>query len=158
MAVAAQKAVSSLMRKTLERKAAEARVKFRFNEKQVEKILLNYVKNKDSGPYNELLKVIKDFKLNDENYKILLEDSLSCVVLLGRDVKQFIELTCSVEWASRSEDLVELFSKFVLSLVTAHTYHCPSIMTCLTKLFKGKCCSLSCESFYKLYLFFLFYL
>lgn len=145
MAVAAQKTVSSLMRKTLERQAAVQRMKFKFSEKHVERILLRYVKEKDSGPYNQLLKVLKEYPLNDENYKLLFEDSLSCVVLLGRELKQFVDLVCSVEWASRSEDLVEIFSKFVLSLVTAHTYHCPRVMTCLMKIFKGNCCSIFCK-------------
>ncbi|CAH0748486.1 unnamed protein product [Diatraea saccharalis] len=136
MAVAAQKSVASLMRKTLERKAAVARVKFRFKTNQVEQILLSYINDKNLGPYSELLKVLQDFPLNDDNYRILFEDSLSCVVLLGREFKQFIELVCSVEWMNRSEELVELFSRFVLNLVTAHNYHCPTVMTCLMKHFK----------------------
>ncbi|XP_049867067.1 RNA polymerase I-specific transcription initiation factor RRN3 [Pectinophora gossypiella] len=137
MAMAAQKSVASLMRKTLDRQAAVARVKFRFKKNQVEQILLTYVRDGNIGPYSELLKVLQDCPLTDANYQILFEDCLSCVVLLGREMKQFVDVLCNVDWAGRSEDLVELFSRFMLSLVTAHTYHCPRVMTCLIKLFKA---------------------
>lgn len=137
MAVAAQKTISTLMRKTLDRQAAVAREKFKFNKNQVEQILLAYVRDQKTGPYNDLLKVLKEIPLNDENYQILFEDSLSCVVLLGRNFKPYVELVCNIEWAGRREDLVELFSRFVLSLLTAHTYHCECVMNCLIKLFKG---------------------
>ncbi|KAL0842378.1 hypothetical protein ABMA28_014499 [Loxostege sticticalis] len=138
MAVAAQKTISTLMRKTLDRQAAVAREKFKFNKNQVEQILLAYVRDQKTGPYNDLLKVLKEIPLNDENYQILFEDSLSCVVLLGRNFKPYVELVCNIEWAGRREDLVELFSRFVLSLLTAHTYHCECVMNCLIKLFKAE--------------------
>ncbi|RVE43242.1 hypothetical protein evm_012122 [Chilo suppressalis] len=67
---------------------------------------------------------------------MLRVEILQCVVLLGRQFEQYIELLCSVEWASRSEELVELFTKFVLNLVTAHNYHCQIVLTCLIKSFK----------------------
>lgn len=138
MAVAAQKSVASLMRKTLDRQAATARLKFRFKKNQVEQILLSYIRDGNTGPYSELVKVLQDYPLTDDNFRILIEDCTSCVVLLGRELKQFVDVLCNVEWATRSEDLVELYSRFVMSLVTAHTYHCPKVMTCLVKLFKGK--------------------
>ncbi|KAI8434556.1 hypothetical protein MSG28_003102 [Choristoneura fumiferana] len=136
MAVAAQKSVASLMRKTLDRQAAVARVKFRFKERQVENIIVNYVKDKSFGPYGELVKVLQDYPLTDENFKILIEDCLSCVVLLGRDMKQFVDILCNVQWASRSQQLVELYIRFLLSLLTAHTYHCPLVLTNLVKKFR----------------------
>ncbi|XP_072943600.1 RNA polymerase I-specific transcription initiation factor RRN3 [Epargyreus clarus] len=138
MAVAAQKSVASLMRKTLDRQAAVARMKFRFKKNQVEQILLSYIRDGNSGPYGELLNVLKDCQLNDDNYRILFEDCLSCVVLLGRELKQFVDVLCNIEWASRDEELVEVYSRFMLSLVTAHTYHAPKVMMGLVKLFKDE--------------------
>ncbi|KAM3961272.1 RNA polymerase I-specific transcription initiation factor RRN3 homolog Tif-IA [Aphomia sociella] len=137
MAVTAQKSVASLMQKTLHRQAAVTRLKFKFNKNQVEQILLSYINDGNVGSYNELLKVLQDYPLNDDNFRILLEDSLSCVVLLSRECSQFVELICGVVWASRSQELVELFSKFVMSLVTAHIYHCPKVMNSLMKVFKA---------------------
>lgn len=142
MALTTQKSAASLVQRTLNRQAAVTRLKFKFNKNQVEQILISYVRNGNSGPYTELLKVLHDYPLNDENYRILFEDSLSCVLLLGRDLSQYVELVCSVEWANRSEELVELFSEFVLSLVTAHSYHCSRVITCLMKCFKGKYCEI----------------
>lgn len=137
MAVAAQKSVASLMRKTLDRQAAVARIKFRFKERQVENIIVNYIENKKYGPYGELLKVLQDYSLTDENYKILIEDCLSCVVLLGRDMKQFVDILCNVQWENRGPEQVELYSRFLLSLVTAHTYHSPVVLLNLVKKFRG---------------------
>ncbi|KAJ2952865.1 hypothetical protein O0L34_g7230 [Tuta absoluta] len=138
MAVTAEKSVASLMRRTLDRQTAMARMKFRFKKNQVEQILLSYVRDGNARPYNELVKVLQDCPLTDENYKILFEDCLSCVVLLGRELQQLVDVLCNVEWATRSEDLVELYGRFMLGLVTAHTYHCPRVMTSLVKLFKGE--------------------
>lgn len=138
MAVATQKTVASLMRKTLDRQAAITRMKVRFKKNQIEQILSSYTRDGNAGPYSELLKVLKECPLNDSNYNILLDDCLSSVVLLGRELKQFVDIVCNIEWATRSEELVEKFSTFVLNLVTAHTYHCPRVMTSLLQLFKGK--------------------
>lgn len=138
MAVATQKSVASLMRKTLDRQAAISRMKVRFKKNQIEQILLIYTRDGNAGPYGDLLKVLQECHLNDNNYKILLDDCLSSVVLLGRELKQFVDNVCNVEWATRSEELVELFCTFVLNLLTAHTYHCPRVMTSLLQLFKGK--------------------
>lgn len=137
MAVATEKSVASLMRKTLDRQTAITRMKVRFKKNQIEQILLSYNRDGNAGPYGELLKVLQECPINDNNYKILLEDCLSSVVLLGREMKQFVDIVCNVEWATRSEELVELFSMFVLNLVTAHTYHCTRVMTSLVQLFKG---------------------
>lgn len=137
MAVNTQKSIASLMRKTLDRQAAMARMKVNFKKKQIEQILLSYMRDGNSGPYNELLTVLKDVPLNDDNFRILFEDCLSCVVLLGRELKPFVDLLCNIEWASKEEDLVDTYSRFIISLVTAHTYHCPRIMSSLVKLFKG---------------------
>ncbi|XP_068629523.1 RNA polymerase I-specific transcription initiation factor RRN3 [Battus philenor] len=136
MAVATQKSIASLMQKTLDRKSAQARMNLRFKKGQIEQILLSYVRNGNLGPYSELVKVLQEFPLNDENYKILLEDCLACVVLLGRDLKHFVDVMSNVEWAARSEEFVEMYSRFALNLVTAHTYHCPRVMANLVKLFK----------------------
>ena len=137
MAVSAHKSVASLMRKTLDRQAAITRMKINFKRNQIEQILLTYVRDGNSASYNELLAVLKDCQLNDDNFRILIEDCLTCVVLLGRELKPFVNTLCSLEWASRDEELVEIYSRFILSLVTAHTYHCPRIMSSLVKLFKG---------------------
>lgn len=136
MAVAARKSVVSLMQKTLDRQEALSRLKFKFNKNQVEHILLSYIHNGNVSAYNDLLKVLQNYPLNDDNFHILIEDSLSCVVLLGKDCSQFVELVCGVEWASRSQELVELFNKFVMNVVTAHSYHCPNVMSSLLKFFK----------------------
>ncbi|XP_050345379.1 RNA polymerase I-specific transcription initiation factor RRN3 [Nymphalis io] len=137
MAVATQKNVASLIRKTLDRQAAVARTKFSFKKNQIERILLSYIRDDNAGPYNELINILKDYPLNDDNFRILFEDCLSCVVLLGRELKTFVDALYCVEWANRDESLVEIYSRFVLSLVTAHTYHCPQLMTSLVKLFKA---------------------
>ncbi|CAG5051269.1 unnamed protein product [Parnassius apollo] len=136
MAIVTQKSVASLMRKTLDRQNAHARIKLRFKKSQIEQILLSYISNGNSGPYNELVKVLEEYPLNNDNYKILMEDCISCVVLLGRELKQFVEVLCNVEWASRDEEFVEMYSRFLLNLVTAHTYHCPKVMANLVRLFK----------------------
>ncbi|XP_026329360.1 RNA polymerase I-specific transcription initiation factor RRN3 isoform X2 [Hyposmocoma kahamanoa] len=107
MAVATQKTVASLMQKTLDRQAAITRMKVRFKKNQIEQILISYNRDGKTGPYGELLKVLQECPINDNNYKILLEE------------------------------LVEMFSMFVLNLVTAHTYHCPRVMTSLVQLFKA---------------------
>lgn len=137
MAVNPHKSVASLMRKTLDRQAAIARMKVNFKRKQIEQILLTYIRDGNSGTYNELLAVLKDNPLNDDNFRILFEDCLTCVVLLGRELKPFVNILCSIEWANRDEELVEIYSRFILNLVTAHTYHCPRILSSLVKLFKG---------------------
>jgi hypothetical protein len=137
MAVEAQKSMVSVLRKTLERQAVVARVKFKLNPNQVEQILMSYINNRNTPPYNELLKVLKDYPLSDENIKVLFEDSLACVVHLGGKMKQYVEVVCSIDWANHSEESVALYSKFVLSLVTAHTYHCPMVLRILMKKFKG---------------------
>ncbi|XP_063378500.1 RNA polymerase I-specific transcription initiation factor RRN3 [Cydia fagiglandana] len=137
MAVAAQKSIASLMRKTLDRQEATARINFRFKERQVEKIILRVVKDRNSVPYNELIKVLREYPLNDDNYKILIEDCLTCVMLLGREFKQFLALVCKVDWSGRSEECVELFGRFILNLVTAHTYHCPMVLANLITQFKA---------------------
>ncbi|XP_046964501.1 RNA polymerase I-specific transcription initiation factor RRN3 [Vanessa cardui] len=137
MAVATQKNVASLIRKTLDRQAAVARTKLSFKKNQIERILLSYIRDDNSGPYNELINILREYPLNDDNFRILFEDCLSCVVLLGRDLKAFVDALYCVEWAHRDESLVEIYSRFVLSLVTAHTYHCPRLMASLVKLFKA---------------------
>lgn len=138
MALVTQKSVASLMRKTLDRQTAQARMKLRLKKGQVEQILLGYVRDGNSGPYNELIKILEEFPLNDDNYEALIEDCLASVVILGRELKQFVDVLCGIEWASRNVTLVEAYSRFVLNLVTAHTYHCPKVMANLVKLFKGK--------------------
>lgn len=138
MAVASHKTVASLMRKTIDRQASVKRMKISFKKNQIEQILLSYINDGNCGPYNELIKVLKECPMNDENFRILFEDCLSLVVLLGRDLKPFLDALYCVEWASRDESLVEIFSRFVLGLVTAHTYHCPKLMSSLVKLFKSK--------------------
>ncbi|KAJ8722451.1 hypothetical protein PYW07_003631 [Mythimna separata] len=132
------KSVASLMQKTIERQAALARMRLRFTKSQVEQILVNYVSNKSTGPYHELVKVLKEYPLNEDNFRIVFNDSLTCVVLLGRELTQFVDVVCNIEWLSRSEELVELYRRFVLDLVTAHTYHCPLVMMRLVTLFKGE--------------------
>ncbi|XP_026724746.1 RNA polymerase I-specific transcription initiation factor RRN3 isoform X1 [Trichoplusia ni] len=131
------KSVASLMQKTLERQAAVARMRLRFTKNQVEQILVNYAKNKNAGPYLELVKVLRDYPLNEDNFRIVFDDSLSCVVLLGRELTQFVDVVCNIEWLNRSEELVSLYRTFVLNLVTAHTYHCPLVMMRLVTLFKA---------------------
>lgn len=125
------------MQKSLDRQAALSRLKLRFSKNQIEQILMNYARGGSIGPYGELVKVLKEYQLNDDNYRIVFDDCLSCVVVLGRDFKQFVDVVCDIDWANRKEELVELYSKFVINLVTAHTYHCPQVITCLVKLFKG---------------------
>lgn len=137
MAVASHKTVASLMRKTIDRQASVKRMKISFKKNQIEQILLSYINDGNCGPYNELIKVLKECPMNDDNFRILFEDCLSLVVLLGRDLKPFLDALYGVEWASRDESLVEIFSRFVLGLVTAHTYHCPKLMSSLVKLFKS---------------------
>lgn len=137
MAVTAHKTVASLMQKTLDRQAANARFKLKFNKGQIEKILLNAARNTSLGPYNELVKILKEYPLNDDNYRIVFDECWSCVVVLGRDFSQFVEAVCEIDWVGRSTELVDLYSRFVLSLVTAHSYHCPMVMTSLVKLLKG---------------------
>lgn len=131
------KSVASLMQKTLERQAALARFKLRFTKNQIEQILINYASNKNTGPYHELVKVLKEYPLNEDNFRIVFDESLSCIVLLGRELTHFVDVVCNIEWLSRSEELVELYRKFALNLVTAHTYHCPLVMLRLVTLFKG---------------------
>ncbi|KAL4707410.1 hypothetical protein ACJJTC_008595 [Scirpophaga incertulas] len=138
MAVATQKSASSLMQKTMQRQQTVTRVKYKLNEKQVEKILLCYIKDGNTEPYKELLKVLQNCQLNDDNYRIVMEDSLSCVVLLGVEMNQYIDIICNINWANRNSEFVMLFSNFVINLVTAHTYHCPKVMTSLIKLFKDE--------------------
>ncbi|CAH0701597.1 unnamed protein product [Spodoptera exigua] len=128
---------ASLMQKTLERQAALARMRLRFTKNQVEQILVNCVRNNNTGPYLELVKVLREYPLNEDNFRIVFDDSLSCVVLLGREMTQYVDVVCNIEWLDRSEELVELYRKFVLNLVTAHTYHCPIVMMRLVTLFKG---------------------
>lgn len=132
------KSVASLMQKTIERQAALARMRLRFTKNQVEQILVNYVSNKSTGPYHELVKVLKEYPLNEDNFRIVFDESLSCVVLLGRELTQFVDVVCNIEWLSRSEELVGLYRRFVLDLVTAHTYHCPLVMMRLVTLFRGE--------------------
>ncbi|CAH2257992.1 jg25256 [Pararge aegeria aegeria] len=137
MAVTAQKTVASLMQKTLDRQAAIARLKISFKKNQIEKVLLSYIRDGNSAPYNELLNILRDNSLNDSNFRILFEDCLRCVVLLGRELKPFVDVLCSIEWASREEDLVDIYSRFLINLVTAHTYHSTRILGALVKLFRA---------------------
>ncbi|KAJ0180729.1 hypothetical protein K1T71_004133 [Dendrolimus kikuchii] len=137
MAVTAHKTVASLMQKTLNRQAANARFKLKFSKGQIENILLNFARNSSSGPYNELVKVLKEYNLNDDNYRIVFDECWSCVVVLGRDFNQFVDAVCEIDWVGRDPELVDLYSRFVLSLVTAHSYHCPRVMTSLVKLLKA---------------------
>ncbi|XP_014370833.1 RNA polymerase I-specific transcription initiation factor RRN3 [Papilio machaon] len=136
MEMITQKNVAALMRKTLDRQNAQARMKLSFKKGQIEQVLVNYTRNSNVGPYHDLVKVLEEYPINDDNYQVLLEDCLACVVLLGRELKHFVDVLCNVEWAGRGEKFVEMYSRFVLNLVTAHTYHCPRVMTNLVKLFK----------------------
>lgn len=138
MAVTTPKTVALLMQKTLERQAAAARMRLRFTKHQVEQIITNYVAKNISGPYLELVKILRDYPLNDDNFRIVFDDSLSCVVLLGRELDKYVDVVCNIEWASRSKDLVKLYKQFVLNLVTAHSYHCPRVMMRLVSLFKAE--------------------
>lgn len=137
MEMITRKNVAALMRKTLDRQNAQARMKLSFKKGQIEQVLVNYTRNSNVGPYHDLVKVLEEFPINDDNYQVLLEDCLASVVLLGRELKHFVDVLCNVEWAGRGEKFVEMYSRFVLNLVTAHTYHCPRVMTNLVKLFKG---------------------
>ncbi|CAG9114843.1 unnamed protein product [Plutella xylostella] len=136
MAVAAQKSIASLMQKTLDRQANVARMKFRFKENQVQNILLTYITN-NTGPYNDLIEILKTYPLSDENFKLLIEDCISCVVLLGRELKLFVSAVCAVEWTDKSPENIELYSRFLIDLVTAHAYHSPHVMDSLVKLFRA---------------------
>lgn len=128
--------VSSLMQKTLNRSATVARMKFKLKPHQVQNILLSYLRE-NQGPCNDLIEILKTYPLNDENFKYLFEDCILCVVLLGRDMKKFITTVCNVEWINKSEENIELFSKFIVDLVTAHSYHAHLVMGSLINRFKG---------------------
>lgn len=138
MAVAAHTNVAvALMQKTIERQQQLARIKLKIAPKQVETVIVNNVQNGINAPYVELLKVLRNYSLNDSNFKNVIEDCLNCVVLLGKSVKPFVDAVCDLDWSCRNEELVELYGRFLLNLVTAHTYHCAKVLTCLVKAFKG---------------------
>ncbi|XP_050678758.1 RNA polymerase I-specific transcription initiation factor RRN3 [Leptidea sinapis] len=139
MAVTAQKSVAALMRKTLDRQAAVTRMKVCFKSKQIERILVNFIKDGNSVSYNELLKILNDGQLSDSNFKVLFEDCLSCVIYMERELKSFIQVLCNIEWVTRDQEIVDVFGTFIVSLLTAHTYHCPRVMTELVKLFRVEC-------------------
>lgn len=125
------------MQKTIERQQQLARIKFRISPKQVETVIVNNVQRGINAPYAELLNVLRNYFLNDDNFRNVIEDCLNCVVLLGKNLKPFVDAVCDLDWYSRSEDLLELYSRFLLNLVTAHTYHCPKVLANLVKAFKG---------------------
>ncbi|GBP40969.1 RNA polymerase I-specific transcription initiation factor RRN3 [Eumeta japonica] len=83
--------------------------------------------------YSDILPMLRDPQLSDENFTRLFEDCSACVVLLGREVKPFVEVICDVTWLNRNDDLVALYSKFLLNLVTAHPYYTPLVMASLMK-------------------------
>lgn len=137
MALATQTNVATLMRKAIDRQTALNRSKFKLKQNQVHQIILALVRDKNSGPYTELLKVLRDCPISDENFKILFDDCTACVVLLGRELKPLVEVVCNVDWTSRDQMYVELYMRFLINLVTAHTYHSPLVMMNLVKQFKG---------------------
>ncbi|CAG4912517.1 unnamed protein product [Colias eurytheme] len=140
MAVAARKSAASLMRKTLDRQAALTLTNLSFKKNQIRNVIIDYIQNGKTGPFNEVFQILKDGQnMSDNNFRVLFEDCLSCIVYLERDFKLFIDILCNIEWANRDPELVEVFTRFILSLVTAHTYHCPRVMTSLVKLFKAEC-------------------
>lgn len=136
MAVTAQKTVASLMQRTLDRQSTVARMKFKLKEQQVQNILHTYLSN-NTGPYNDLMEILKLYPLSEHNFKVVFEDCIACVVLLGREFKPFISVICDVEWTDKSEENVALYSMFLLDLVTTHTYHSPLVLASLVKRFKG---------------------
>ncbi|XP_047512412.1 RNA polymerase I-specific transcription initiation factor RRN3 [Pieris napi] len=136
MAVAARKSAEFLMRKTLDRQAALTRMKVSFKKKQINQVIVDYVNDGKYGPYNELINILKDKQISDGNFLVLFEDCLSCTVYFEKDWKMFIDLLCDIQWVNRDPELVKVYSKFIVSLVTAHTYHCPKVMTTLVNLFK----------------------
>lgn len=138
MAVVARKSLAAqLLQKSLERQTALAHAKLKLKPKQVENAIVAQVNHNNVVQYNELIKILREYPLNDSNFKCVADDCLSCVVLLGRNFVPFVNAVLTLDWVHRDEELVKLYSTFLIDLVTAHTYHCPSVMRCLVKLFQG---------------------
>lgn len=137
MAATAHSNIAALMRKSLDRQSIISHTKFKLKQNQVKQILLHLVRDHVSGPYTELLKILRNCPVNDDSFIILFDDCTSSVVLLGKELKALVEVICDIDWTSREMRLVELYKRFILNLVTAHTYHSPLVMRCLVKQFKG---------------------
>lgn len=138
MALVARKSIAAqLLQKSIERQTAIAHAKLKLKPKQVESAIVAHVEHNNVVQYNELIKILREYPLNDDNFKCVVDDCLSCVVLLGRNLIPFVNVVLSLDWVHRDDTLVELYATFLIGLVTAHTYHCPSVMKCLVKLFQG---------------------
>lgn len=130
---------AQLLQKSLERQTAIAHAKLKIKPKQVENAIVAQVNHSNVSQYNELIKILREYPLNDDNFKCVVDDCLSCVVLLGRNFDPFVNTVLMLDWLHRDDALVNLYSSFLVGLVTAHTYHSPSVMRCLLKLFQGIC-------------------
>lgn len=138
MAMVARKSLAAqLLQKSLERQTAIAHAKLKLKPKQVENALVAEVEHNNVVQYNELIKILREYPLNDDNFKCVVDDCLSCVVLLGRNFVPFVNAVLSLEWLHRDDTLAKLYSTFLIDLVTAHIYHCPSVIRSLLKLFQG---------------------
>lgn len=106
----------------------------------VKSTLHEYIKNKNVKLFEQLVRTLRDRTLNDTEAELILTECSLCVSLMGRDVKLLIEVLFTIDWYSRSPRIVELFSKWVLDLLTAHVYHTPmAIGLLLTSLTKSRC-------------------
>lgn len=138
MALVARKSIAAqLLQKSLDRQTALAHARLKLKPKQVESAIVAQVEHTNVVQYNELIKILREYPLNDDNFKCVVDDCLSCVVLLGRNLVPFVNAVLMLDWAHRDDTLMNLYSTFLIGLVTAHTYHCPSVMRCLVKLFQG---------------------
>lgn len=137
MAVTTQNAnVAALMQKAIDRQAALARARFKLEPKQIQQIVLNYLQKNNLKQYEELVSAIRNWPISDDNLTVLLEDSINSVFLFSIETHSLVECVCNINWINKRPEFVDLYSQWILDLLTAHIYHAPTVMASLLKQFK----------------------
>lgn len=104
-------------------------------KENVVKSALNELLNEGNGKaYEDLVRTLRDRPLTDKNAVILLNDCSLCVGAMGRESRLLVEVLFTLNWNTMSEIVIELFSKWVLDLLTAQIYHAPMAIGSLLKL------------------------
>lgn len=111
------------------------RVRFKL-PKNFKEILINFESGLDRKQYENLICTIRDSEIRDSELTELLQETHSCISLLGPVHKLFVEALLTLNWTSRSLQVTTIYKGFLIDLISAHNYHTKLIIDKLVDQFK----------------------
>lgn len=115
-------------------------VRFQLNY-NLKSLLLGFVNEKDSNSYEALLCHIRDLgqEIRDDDLTQLLREARGCISILDANFRLFVQLVLILQWAHRSEEVVQEYQGFLQDLCSAHNYYTKIVIDHLVSNFKADC-------------------